>query len=114
MKIQKDGPSEQKGQKCMELCFGTISKGDRGRKYAHAIENCQCSIEVVASWVRFKELCADCEDEFRAVLKRDVLLMFVVEKPPKNSQQKPETQAFYRFFLAVPVQCCDEHLSPLM
>ncbi len=81
MKKQTSDNPSLKGQTAMEHCFGTVSKGDRGRKYAHAIEGCQCSIELVTGWLRFKELCLDCEEEFRAVLKREVVLRFVTDKP---------------------------------
>jgi sugar-specific transcriptional regulator TrmB len=36
-------------------CLGTVSEGDRGKKYRQAIENTKHTIEAVTNWKRFKQ-----------------------------------------------------------
>ncbi|MGD6853283.1 MAG: TrmB family transcriptional regulator [Candidatus Bathyarchaeia archaeon] len=65
-------------------CFGEVFEGERGRHYQVAVGAAEVSVEVVCSWVRFRQLCFCFEAELRAALKRGVALRFVVEKPPNH------------------------------
>ena len=65
-------------------CFGEISDGEHGKRFQAAIEQANVSVWVVSSWVRFKQFSVRFETQLRAALKRDVLLWFVVEKPPSH------------------------------
>jgi Predicted transcriptional regulators len=71
-------------QTLLNPCFGTIFEADRGRRYIQAIEDAEGSIELVTSWVRFRQLSFSFETQLKAALKRDVALRFVAEKPPNH------------------------------
>ncbi len=62
-------------------CFGIISDGYRGRKYLKAIQETQQTMDVVTSWTRFKQQSFKFENQFRASLKKGVVLRFIIEKP---------------------------------
>jgi sugar-specific transcriptional regulator TrmB len=62
-------------------CFGTISDGYRGKKYLKAIQETQQSIDMVSSWLRFKQQSFRFENQFRSALKSGITLRFVIEKP---------------------------------
>lgn len=72
----------------MQPCFGTISEGSRGKKYLHAIEETQQSIDMVASWTRFKQQSFRFENLFIAKLKKGINLRFIIEKPTNNKLPK--------------------------
>lgn len=72
----------------IQPCFGTICDGYRGKKYLKAIQETQQSIDAVTSWVRFKQQSFRFENPFRAVLKKDVELRFVIEKPLNHQLPK--------------------------
>jgi sugar-specific transcriptional regulator TrmB len=65
-------------------CFGAIFEGDRGKKYCQAIEEAQNSINIISSWTRFKKTCFLFEAQLKAVLKKDITLQIVAEKPPNH------------------------------
>lgn len=86
-------------------CFGTLFGADRGKKFLQAIGDTQGSIEVVSSWVRFRQLCFHCENELKAVLKRGVRVRVAVEKPscPNYPKWISDYSAFeLREMLSVP------------
>jgi hypothetical protein len=63
-------------------CFGVVSGGGRGKKYAAALQGAQGSVELVLGWVRFGQLCFLFDAELRAALKRGVRIRAAVEKSP--------------------------------
>jgi sugar-specific transcriptional regulator TrmB len=65
--------------------FGEIIEGEDGKHYQTAIEQTQVSVWVISSWTRFRHFSYRFETQFKAALKRDVLLWFVAEKPPSHS-----------------------------
>ena len=65
-------------------CFGTVYGGERGRKYHKAIHETCCCIEVVTSWLWFRQFCFIFETELRAALKKEVTIRIVTEKPPSH------------------------------
>jgi sugar-specific transcriptional regulator TrmB len=69
-------------------CFGTIIDGYRGKKYLHAIQETQQSIDMATSWTRFKQQSFRFENQFRAALKNGVELRFVIEKPVNHQLPK--------------------------
>jgi sugar-specific transcriptional regulator TrmB len=71
-------------KKSPQPCFGTISDGFRGKKYLEAIQETKQSIDMITSWGRFKQQSFRFENLFRAKLKNDITLRFIVEKPLNN------------------------------
>lgn len=69
-------------------CFGVVSQGERGRKYQATIEQTQCSIDALISWVRFKQLCFHFERQLKDALKREVIIRILTEKPPNHHLPK--------------------------
>ncbi len=69
-------------------CFGAVCEGEGGKKYAAALEAAQGCVELVCSWVRFRQLCFHFEGELKAALKRGVRVRVVVEKPSRYSVSK--------------------------
>ncbi len=69
-------------------CFGTVSEGERGKKYAAALVGVEGCVELVCSWGRFRQLCFYFEAELKAALGRGVRVRVVVEKPPRYSYPK--------------------------
>jgi sugar-specific transcriptional regulator TrmB len=69
-------------------CFGTLFGSEQTKKYRQAIADAQGSIEVVSSWVRFRQLCFHCESELKAALRRGVRIRVATEKPPRASSPK--------------------------
>jgi sugar-specific transcriptional regulator TrmB len=65
-------------------CFGVVCEGERGKKYSVAFERAMQSVELVFSWVRFRQLCFHFEGELKTALKRGVHIRAVVEKPPRH------------------------------
>jgi sugar-specific transcriptional regulator TrmB len=65
-------------------CFGAVHEGEGGKKYSAAIQGAQGCVELVSSWVRFRQLCFFFEVDWKAALKRGVHVRVVVEKPPNH------------------------------
>jgi sugar-specific transcriptional regulator TrmB len=65
-------------------CFGTVRAGEQGKKYSTSIQGAQGCVELVSSWVRFRQLCFFFEVDWKAALKRGVHVRVVVEKPPNH------------------------------
>lgn len=72
----------------LKPCFGVVSEGDRGKKYLNAIQETQHTIEAVASWTRFKQLCFLFETQLKDALKKGVTLHIVTEKPANHHLPK--------------------------
>ncbi len=72
----------------LKPCFGVVVERDGGKRYLKATQDCQHSIEVVASWPRFRKLCFLLETPLKAALKRGVALRVVAEKPPNHNLPK--------------------------
>jgi sugar-specific transcriptional regulator TrmB len=68
--------------------FGMVSQGERGKKYQLAIEQTQCSIEALISWVRFKQWCFYFERQLIDALKKEVTIKIIAEKPLNNRLPK--------------------------
>jgi hypothetical protein len=78
-------------------CFGTIFEAEKGKKYSQALTNSKQSIEIVASWRRFKQLNMHFETQLQNALKKDVALSIVTEKPPNHHLPKWIKQALLRY-----------------
>ncbi len=65
-------------------CFGVVREGERGKRYSVAIFEAQHNIELISSWVRFRQLCYHFEAELKDALKRGVHIRIIVEKPPRH------------------------------
>lgn len=78
-------------------CFGTVFEADRGKKYCRSIEDTQHSIEAVTSWRRFKQLNIHFETQLQNVLKKDVTLHIVTEKPPNHHLPKWISSALLKY-----------------
>jgi len=63
-------------------CFGTVFEADRGKNFVQTIKTVQDSIEIVTSWVRFKQSSFQFEAQLKGLLKKGVAMHIVVEKPP--------------------------------
>jgi sugar-specific transcriptional regulator TrmB len=72
----------------LKPCFGTVFEADRGRKYLKTIQEAQSSIAVVTSWRRFKQLSIHFETHLQNLLKKDVTIQIVTEKPPNHHLPK--------------------------
>jgi hypothetical protein len=68
----------------LKPCFGVVCEGERGKKYSVAFEGAVGSVDLVFSWVRFRQLCFHFEGELKTALKRGVHIRAVVEKPPQH------------------------------
>ncbi len=72
----------------LEPCFGTVFEADRGKKYSQALADAQHSIDAVTGWRRFKQLNIHFESQLQNVLRKDVTLHIVTEKPPNHHLPK--------------------------
>ncbi len=75
-----------------KTCLGTVSEGDRGKKYRYAIEKTQLTIEAVTSWKRFKQTTTLFESELQNALQNGVIIHIVTEKLPNQPLPKWVTQ----------------------
>jgi sugar-specific transcriptional regulator TrmB len=85
-------------------CFGEVCEGERGKKYRSAIECTQSSIHTLVSWARFKQLCYYYEKQLLDLLKNDIEISIVTEKPPSYSLPKwvkPTIQRYPNFKLKI-------------
>jgi sugar-specific transcriptional regulator TrmB len=69
-------------------CFGSVSEGERGKKYQIAIEQTQHTIDALISWTRFKQLCFHFEAQLKDALKKGVAINIVTEKPTNHHLPK--------------------------
>jgi len=69
-------------------CLGTVFEGDRGKKYQHATQTAQHSIDIVSSWKRFKQLTTLLEISLQNALQKGVTMHIITEKSP--NQQLPD------------------------
>ncbi len=61
--------------------LGTVVEADRGKKYRQALLEAERSIDIVTTWLRFKQLSTHFEAQLQNALKRDVAVCIVSEKP---------------------------------
>jgi sugar-specific transcriptional regulator TrmB len=100
LKEKLDQPSSFILTEAPKPCFGEVCEGERGKKYQVAIEETQYSIDVLISWLRFKQLCFHCEKQLIDALKRDVKINIITQMPPKHNFPKwiTPTQQKYPIF----------------
>ncbi len=64
------------------LCLGTVFESDRGKKFLNAIRNAQYSIEVVTTWMQFKQITGIFEKQLQKAIQEGIIVKIIAEKPP--------------------------------
>lgn len=78
-------------------CFGEVAEGDRGKKYLQAIQETQSAIEAVTSWLRFKQQSFLFETQLKNLLKKDINLNVITEKPANHHLPKWVSTALSKY-----------------
>ncbi|MCW4018978.1 MAG: hypothetical protein NWF00_09925 [Candidatus Bathyarchaeota archaeon] len=73
-------------------CLGTVSEGDRGKKYRQAIENTKHTLEAVTSWKRFKQTTTLFETQLQNALQNGATIHIATQKTPNQPLPKWITQ----------------------
>jgi sugar-specific transcriptional regulator TrmB len=66
----------------LKSSFGKVFEGDQGKKYRHAIQKTQHSLQAVTGWLRFRQFCFLFEAQLKSALKKDITIQIAAEKPP--------------------------------
>jgi sugar-specific transcriptional regulator TrmB len=69
-------------------CFGVVCEGDRGKRYQKAILETEHTLEIVVSWVQFKQACFRFGTHLRDTFKKGVNLRIITEKPSNHQFPK--------------------------
>jgi hypothetical protein len=64
--------------------LGIVVEADRGKKYRQALLDAERSIDIVTTWLRFRQLTTHFEAQLQNALKKDVVISIFTEKPPNQ------------------------------
>lgn len=99
-----DQPSNFNITEVPKPCFGEVCEGERGKKYQVTIQEAQCTIDILVSWARFKQLCYHCQKQILNALKNGVRISILTDKPAGHSLPKwvsPTVQRYPNFKLKI-------------
>jgi sugar-specific transcriptional regulator TrmB len=65
-----------------KACFGEVFEDEHGKRYLCALQGAEGCVELVVSWVRFRQLCFHFEGALKNAVKRGVKVRVAVEQPP--------------------------------